>query len=54
MYNNRVLDDYFDWLYSKVKRERPSRRGSYKKLLVGVAIGSALGAAICFGLKIKK
>lgn len=34
MYNNRVLDDYFDWLYSKVKRERPSRRGSYKKLLM--------------------
>lgn len=26
----------------------------FEKLLVGVAIGSALGAAICFGLKIKK
>lgn len=30
---NNILNDYFEWLYSIVKRERFSKRASYKKLL---------------------
>lgn len=30
---NNILNDYFEWLYSIVKKERFSKRASYKKLL---------------------
>lgn len=34
MIENNVLNDYFEWLCCTVKKEQPSKRASYKKLLV--------------------